>query len=71
MLSSKIENAHWGEKTTPTRFGIRVTVTMPNVALKKLLQREILRCGRYSEDSEGLGLKITCNIWTRRWPNLT
>jgi len=40
------------------------------VALEKLLQREILRCRSWSEDSEGFGLKITCNLWARRWPNL-
>jgi len=27
MLSSKIENAHWAEKTTTTRCGIRETST--------------------------------------------
>ena len=32
------------------------------VALEKQLQGEILRCGSYSEDSEGFGLKVTCNL---------
>jgi len=27
MLSSKIQNAHWAEKTTTTRCGIRETST--------------------------------------------
>jgi len=40
------------------------------MALEKQPQREILRCGSYSEDSEGFGLKVTCNNWARRWPNL-
>jgi len=36
--------------------------TTRNVALEKQPQREILRCGSYSEDSEGFGLKVTCNL---------
>ena len=32
------------------------------VALGKQTQREILRCGNNSEDSEGFGLKVTCNL---------
>jgi len=32
------------------------------VALEKKPQREILRCGSNSEDSEGFGLKVTCNL---------
>ena len=32
------------------------------VSLEKQLQREILRCGSYSEDSEGFRLKVTCNV---------
>ena len=50
MLSSKTENAHGAEKTTTTRCGIRETATTRNVALEKQTQREILRCGSYSED---------------------
>jgi len=30
LLSSKIENAHWAEKTTTTRCGIRETATTRN-----------------------------------------
>jgi hypothetical protein len=50
MLSSKIESAHWAEKTTTTRCGITDTATTRNVALEEQPQREILRCGSYSED---------------------
>jgi hypothetical protein len=32
------------------------------MALQKQPQCEILRCGSYSEDSEGFGLKVTCNL---------
>jgi len=35
MLSSKIENAQWAEKTTTTRCGIRETATTQNVELEK------------------------------------
>ena len=62
VISSKIENAHSAEKTTTTRCGIRETDTKRNVALQKQPQREILRFGSYSEDSEGFGLKVTCNL---------
>jgi len=55
ILSSKIENDH------NAKCGIRETATR-NVALEKQPQREILRCGSYSEDSEGFGLKVTCNL---------
>jgi len=28
-------------------------------------------CGSYSEDSEGFGLKVTCNLWVRKnWINI-
>jgi hypothetical protein len=40
------------------------------VALQKQPQREILRGGIYSEESEGFGLKVTCKLWAR-CPNLT
>jgi len=33
MLSSKIENAHWAEKTTTARCGIRETATTRNFGL--------------------------------------
>jgi hypothetical protein len=33
VLSSKIENAHWAEKTTTTRCGIRETATTRNFVL--------------------------------------
>jgi len=33
VLSSKIENAHWAEKTTTTCCGIRETATMWNFVL--------------------------------------
>jgi len=33
MLSSKIENPHWAEKTTTTRCGIRETATTRNFVL--------------------------------------
>jgi len=33
MLSSNIEKAHWAEKTTTTRCGIRQTATTRNFAL--------------------------------------
>ena len=33
MLSSKMENAHWAEKTTKTRCGIRETATTRNCVL--------------------------------------
>ena len=33
MLSSKIKNAHWAEKTTTTRCGIRETATTRNCVL--------------------------------------
>ena len=59
------------EKTTTTRCGIRETATTWNVALEKQPQREILRCGSYSEDSEGFGLKVICSLWARSWPDLT
>ena len=36
------------------------------VALEKQPQGKILRCGCYSEDSEGFGLKDTCNLLARR-----
>jgi len=61
MFSSKIENAHWEEKKKPQRV----------VALEKQPQRENLSCGSYSEDSQGFGLKVTCKLWARRWPDLT
>jgi hypothetical protein len=32
------------------------------VASEKQPQREILFCGSYSEDSEGFGLKVACNL---------
>jgi len=38
--------------------------------IRETQQREILRCGSYSEDSEGFRLKVTCRLWARRWPNL-
>jgi len=41
---------------------IRETATTRNVALEKQPQCEILRCGSYSEDSEGFGVKVTCNL---------
>ena len=63
MLSSKIEKAHLAEKkTTTTSCDIRETATTRNVALEEQPQREILRCGSYSENSEGFGLKVTCNL---------
>ena len=62
MLSSKIEKINERKKTTTTRCGIRQTATTRNVALEKKPQREILSCGSYSEDSEGFGLKVTCNL---------
>ena len=71
MLSSKIKNTHWAEKTTTMRCGIIETATMWNVAVEKQPQCRILRCRSYSEDSEGFGLKVTCNLWARRWPNPT
>jgi len=40
MLSSKIENAHWVEKTTTKRCGIRETATTRNFALWKLQWRQ-------------------------------
>jgi len=40
MLSSKIENAHWAEKTTKTRCGIRETATTRNFALWNLQWRQ-------------------------------
>ena len=33
LLRTKIENAHWAEKTTTTRCGITETATTPNVVL--------------------------------------
>ena len=33
MLGSKIENAHWAEKTTTTRRGIRETAITRNIVL--------------------------------------
>ena len=51
-----------GKKKTTTRCGIRETATARNAALEKQPQREILRCGNYSEDGEGFGLKVTCNL---------
>ena len=54
------------EKTTTTRCGIRETATARNVALEKQPQPEISRCGKYSEDSEVFGLKVTCKLWARR-----
>jgi hypothetical protein len=39
MLSSKIENAHWAEKTTAARCGIRETATMRNFVLWLLLNK--------------------------------
>jgi len=57
-------------KTTTTRCGITETATKRNVALEKEPQCKILRCGSYSEDSEGFRLKVTCNLWARRWPDL-
>jgi len=62
MLSSKIENVHCAEKTITTRCGITETATTRNVALAKQPQRETLPCGSYSEDSEGFGLKVACNL---------
>ena len=59
MLSSKIKNAQWAENW-PQRV----------VALEKQPQREILHCGSYSEKSEGFRLKVTCNLWAKRWPKL-
>ena len=59
------------KKKTTRRCGIRETATTRNVEIEKRPQREILRCGSYSEDSEGFGLKVTCNLRARRWPNLT
>jgi len=50
--------------------GIRERATTRNVPLEKEPQREILRCGSYSEDIDGFGLKVTCKLWARRWPNL-
>jgi len=44
------------------RCGIREKATTQNVALEKQRQREILLCGSYSEDSDGFGLKVTCNL---------
>jgi len=41
VLSSRIENAHWAEKTTTTRCDIRETATTRNVALEKQPQREM------------------------------
>jgi len=32
------------------------------MALEKQPQPEILRCGSYSEDSEGFGLRVTCKL---------
>jgi len=58
------------ERTTTTSCGITETATTQNVALEKQPQRENLCCGSYSEDCEGFGLKVTCNLWARRWPNL-
>ena len=52
MLRSKIKNAYWAKKKRTQRV----------VALEKQPQREILSCGSYSEDREGFGLKVTCNI---------
>ena len=37
VLSSEIENAHWAEKTTTTRCGIRETVTTRNFMLRLYL----------------------------------
>ena len=62
MLSSKIENDQLTEKTTTICCGIREKDTTQNVALEKQRQREILLCGSYSEDSDGFGLKVTCNL---------
>jgi len=50
------------KKTTTTRCGIRETATTRNVALEKQPRREILLCGSYNEESEGFGLKFTCNL---------
>jgi hypothetical protein len=50
------------KKSTTTRCGIRETATVQNVALEKQPKREILRCGSYSEDSEGFRLKVTCSL---------
>jgi len=40
MLSSKIENTQWAEKTTTTHCGIRETATTRNFALWKLQWRQ-------------------------------
>jgi hypothetical protein len=60
-----------GKKTTTTRCDTRETATTRNVVLEKQPQWEILRCGIYSEESEGFGVKFTCNFLARKWPNLT
>jgi hypothetical protein len=39
MLSSKIENAHWAEKTTTTCCDIRETATMQNFVLWVFLNK--------------------------------
>jgi len=59
------------EEAAIMRCSITETATTQNVALEKQPQCEILPCGSYSEDSEGFGLKVTCNLWARRWPNPT
>ena len=46
MLSSKIENAHWAEKTTTTRCGIRETATTRNFVLWLFL-KTATRCGMW------------------------
>jgi len=40
MLSSKIENDHWADKSNTTRCGIRETATTRNFELWKLQWRQ-------------------------------
>jgi len=45
MLCSKIENAHWVEKTTTMRSGIRETATTRNVMLWLFFKMTTMRSG--------------------------